>query len=210
MSLPARRIDNKCPGKVIGFFQSYKMGASFKFESIPEQHFFSLLDTDARVERFYPQPRKFWYVEDGRKRPYTPDVCVHYVGTVRPCYIEVKPAGVAQYWEETGKTERLRSVINAHDADFEVVTTIYIEAEPRLSNTLLIRRYRSFPVRASCERQISAALAVGPQTIHSLALLYPHIEDLVCVVYALIHRGSIAIDLSLAITRASTISTVRG
>lgn len=206
MSFPARKIDNKCPGKIIGYFQSHKMGCSFQFESILEKHFLALLDINPTVEQFFPQPKRFWYVEDGVKRHYTPDVCVHYIGRERPIYYEVKPISVAAYWERIGKTERLRSLILQCDADFEVVTSEHIESEPRLTNTLLLRRYRNLAICEHSERKVMSCLRTGGYSIDELVSLNRDVPNIRGIIYALAYHQKIIISQEFLINGNSLTS----
>ncbi|MGE4503512.1 MAG: TnsA endonuclease N-terminal domain-containing protein [Thiomicrospira sp.] len=74
---------------ITGSVRSVKSDNYTDYESGLERDAFILVEFDTNVSQFKAQPRTFYYVKDGKKRRYTPDVLVEYKNGQR-LYIEIK------------------------------------------------------------------------------------------------------------------------
>lgn len=147
------------PGRVVGPSRfsvtgrvaSTKAETSQDAESTLEQDFFTLLEFDSRVHRYFPQPLTIeWEDRDGRARRYTPDALVLYSFSAckdegfRPTLFEVKPRAVLrEQWREL--KPRLKAGIGwarRYDARFHIVTEREIRT-PYLENVKFLIGFRS-------------------------------------------------------------------
>lgn len=74
---------------ITGTVRSAKSESYTEFESGLERDALILLEFDPSVLQFTSQPRTFYYIHNGRKRRYTPDILVEYTNGDK-LYIEIK------------------------------------------------------------------------------------------------------------------------
>jgi len=190
---PVRKITNFAPGKVIGHFYSHKMSRHIPFESVPEAHFFCLLELDPEVVSYFAQPETIRYRLEGELRRYTPDVLVEHK-SLSYIYYEVKPSRIAKHWHHTGKAEAIRLAFNDLGKIFIIVTTDFIEAQPQLNNCLFLHRYGGLTVPATVEKEIVQKLKeYGACSISTLAESL-NLQSGLSFVYSLLFRNRLTFN----------------
>lgn len=182
------------------------------FESTLEQDLLELLDFDSRVSEVLVQPFTLYHVEDGRRRPYTPDVRATYVGVGAEVVVyEVK------YQEELRKNwakYRARfgaaySYCRENGWRFKVITEKHIRT-PYLANVKFLRRFHRLPDQALISGQLLYTLrALGPTTAQALlAATYMSTESrlrAIPTLWKMIGDGRITTELGEPLTMASAI-----
>lgn len=202
----AREITNKGFLKRIGKFPSIKLGRQVWYESPLERDFIHLLELDTTVTFYEEQPLKIHYTVNGRSRYYTPDFLV-----IRPPIkqiVEVKPEGKILS-EKNQQIFRVASqACYREGCEFVVATDTKIRVQPRLDNIKVLWKYARTPLdpilyQAYCREFFSATdeLALG-----SLFQLFAAKGLSKRVVYALLYRGRLKVNLMLPISRDSAIS----
>jgi hypothetical protein len=171
------------------------MNVMLWFESLLEESLMYLLDFDPDVKRFKEQPFPIWYICDGRKRRYTPDLFVERA-TERQI-IEVKPKRKV----ETEKYNLLFRIISPicekEGFRFKVFTEESILWQPRLNSIKALWSYARTPLCA--QHQIYCQELLQKRSVVSLAEAFEFFKAKGVpkqVVYALLFWG--ALDFNLA------------
>jgi hypothetical protein len=108
------------------------------FESLGEMRHAIICDADWHVLRLETQPQRL-RLADGRT--YTPDAKVWMRGSSRPILRELKPVKwLTKNPDLNGKLDLIASACEAEGCDFEIVSDVWCNREPRLHNALWIRR----------------------------------------------------------------------
>ncbi|MFW1808728.1 TnsA endonuclease N-terminal domain-containing protein [Acinetobacter ursingii] len=147
MNSPARRIQKSAVKNIVRF-PSIKAndGKTILVESILESKYCLCLEFDAKVEKYFPQPRKFEIPkDDGGSIIYTPDFEVIYTSGVRK-YVEVKPSKNAQTEHYQSLFSRFSNFLQDTNTDFLIVSEIEIYQQPLLSNYEKLYQYRKRPL----------------------------------------------------------------
>lgn len=146
--------------------------APAEFESLLERDYLILLDFDPEVASFETQP--IHVRVPGNKRPYTPDVLVHY----RPNHrgqrratelIEVKPSDkLAKYKAELApKFKAARALAHENGWKFAIRTEKHIRT-PRLENAKFLRGYKNHePTESERDHLLQALARLGGRTTSS-------------------------------------------
>lgn len=143
---PLRLSHRALTGKV-----RLKSGGMAGFESSLERDWLIALDFDRRVRRILEQPYTLYYVHEGAKRRYTPDVLADYDDKQAAWTVvyEVKPH---EDLKENWKNYRPRFKAAVHDCQlkgwrFRIVTERDIRT-PYVANVKFLRRYAAMPDQA--------------------------------------------------------------
>lgn len=139
----ARKIINYYGRKsIIGKFASLKNKSTIYFESLLEQDFIYLLETDITIISYASQPLTVEYFAQGKTRKYTPDFIVRTSNMTE--IVEVKPKKYLDKYVPL--YEAVRPVFFERGWDFRVITEENIRLEPRLYNAKLLCRYANYQV----------------------------------------------------------------
>ncbi len=182
------------------------------FESTLEQDLLELLDFDARVSEVLVQPFTIFHVENGRRRPYTPDVRATYIGVGGEVVVyEVK------YQEDLRKNwAKYRARFGAayrycrdNGWRFKLMTERHIRT-PYLANVKFLRRFLRLPEQELISGQLLYTLrALGPTTAQALlAATYMSADSrlrAIPTLWKLVGDGRIAAELGEPMTMASVI-----
>ena len=202
--MKSRKITNSGGNKVIGKFPSLKLNKVVWYESLLERDYLYLLEFDPDVVSFREQPGRIYYIRDGKKRRYTPDLLVQRRDGTH--IVEVKP-------KEKLADEKLihvfriaRHVCSGEGYEFKVATEELIRLQPRLDNVKLLYKYARTPIHP--QHQISCyEFFVGKQgaALGELMQFFASENIEPQVVYALIYRGVITINLMEPISADSVV-----
>lgn len=116
------------------------MGRSLWSESPLEKDFFRLLEFDADVASFQPQPLQIHYTQGGERRIYTPDVLVTYRDGSKTVF-EVKPDEVAAAAEFQLLFRVARSICADSGFGFRLALESEVRLQPRLRNIKRLSHY---------------------------------------------------------------------
>jgi len=193
--------------KVIGKFPSAKMSRPIWWESQLERDYIYLLETDPDVVAFHEQPFQIRYTIDNTVHTYTPDFLVKR-RSGRKQIVEVKPEEVALS-EEYGRFSRIVTLIcKKHGCEFITVTEKTIRVQPRLDNVKFLSRYSRVPVHPN--HLIEQRRVFIKSKKPSLSMLVKKFSNRGIgqhVVYALIARGEVTVDLDAPIMPSSIVSS---
>jgi hypothetical protein len=183
--------------KNIGKFPSLKVGRNIWWESLLERDYIHLLEFDSDVTKYEEQPVRVAYPFEGRVRHYTPDFLVERKDG-RRIIVEVKS-------KEKASTEEFRlfllavaPVIQKLGYEFIVVTDEMIRVEPLLENVKILWGYSRVAFfsrhQVLCRKFLrendEATIADLARTLSDKGLTLP-------VIYSLIYRGALSVDLNL-------------
>jgi TnsA endonuclease N terminal len=181
--------------KNLGKFFSVKLNAVLWYESLLEMSFMYLLDFDPAVSLFKEQPCRIHFVNNGRKRTYTPDLLV--VRDGRRQIIEVKPAKKAVAEKNLQLFHSVAPICARSGFEFLVVTDEMILQQPRLDNVKALWRYARTPLRP--QHQIQCHKFFDGRQFAILTEVCEFFMDQGVprqVVYALIFWGALDFDLT--------------
>lgn len=207
MQETVRKITNGSGQKIIGLFYSQKMGTHVPFESVPERNYFYSLEFDKTVKAYLSQPATIEYWMDDQVHRYTPDVEVQPLEAyVPPKFVDVKPAGVAQYKSNARKFAFIEEAFAELGAGFEIITAESLERHPRLRNLRLLYTYADEFVSESARLTCLDALASGPAPLEQLAAQLDAMGYSLGSLYALVFRGELQCDLDALIDSRAMLS----
>jgi hypothetical protein len=75
-----------------GIFRSYKNATCYRYRSLLEKRWYMVLENDASVVHYFPEPFAIPYRFGNELHRYIPDVLIEFAGG-RPVVAEIKPAG---------------------------------------------------------------------------------------------------------------------
>ena len=200
---PVRYFMRPGKGKSTGYFPSRKNRETLVWESYAEKAAFRLLECDAWVSAYYPQPLTLEYPWYRGPRTYTPDLFVW--RDDQPYVIEVKWAEKAADPEFKELFEFFEAFFAARKVVYQVWTERHIYAPPRQENARWLLRYRKQLVRREQRLVIERHLMHhGRACIQELAGLLDTADGR-AIVYALILRGRLLIDMNQQLTEESAV-----
>jgi hypothetical protein len=204
--MSVRKITNKGGKKVIGKFPSLKMKSLVCWESQIERDYIYLLEFDPAVVSYAEQPLRISYHLDGKEHRYTPDFLVNRAD--KNLIVEVKREEEAQK-EEMLHLFRIISAICARDNyEFVVVTDTMIRVQPRLDNIKLLTRYQRIPIHDPQYQIICYELFSKRSEVRFSELVQFFASRNIGkqVVFSLLYRSVLAVDLMQPITVESVVS----
>jgi hypothetical protein len=200
----ARKISNTGTRNLIGKFPSLKMRRVVWYESLLERDYMYLLEIDSDVISYREQPGRIYYTLDGRCHRYTPDLLVERRSEKQ--VVEVKLKKQAEKEEYRRLFRIARETCRRAGYVFRVATEETIRLQPRLNGVKLLYKYARteflpqhqigchefFSVRQEAPlgevTQFFASRGIGQQ-----------------VVYALIFRGVLSVDLMRPLTHDAVV-----
>lgn len=204
--MSVRKISNRGGVKKnIGKFPSFKAGRNIWWESLLERDYIYLLEFDPDVEKYEEQPIRVRYSLEGKVRCYTPDFLVERKGG-RRVIVEVKS-------KEKVSSEAFRlffltvsPVIHKLGYEFVVVTDKMIRVQPLLENVKILWGYSRVPLfsrhQVLCRKFLrennGASIADLARSLSEKSVTLP-------VIYSLIYRGVLSVDLNLPISPSSIV-----
>lgn len=199
-----RQVISRSTCKVVYKFPSIKLRRMVYCESGLELDYVYLLDADHDVISFQEQPGKIRYYLNGELHEYTPDFLV-----IRPHkkqIVEVKPISKAS----TEEYRILFGIIEAicHEAGYEfiVATEVTIREESRLSNVKVFWRYGRTPIGPPHHIYCQEFFNHKPQaTLGELFEFFDRKGEEKGVVFSLLYRGVVGIDIKQPLTTHSPI-----
>lgn len=150
---PVSRSKSGVQGKVADVVH----GRSRHAESQNELRAFQVLMATAHADSWQEQPFILEYRHEEAKHRYTPDLLVSW-GTRREV-VEIKDDREAELPENQSRFALIGDLLAEHDYSFRVWRRSEICAEPRLTNSNLILRYRCIAVPASEREKIRRAFS---------------------------------------------------
>lgn len=204
--MSVRKISNRGGVKKnIGKFPSFKVGRNIWWESLLERDYIYLLEFDPDVEKYEEQPIRVRYSFEGRVRCYTPDFLVERKGG-RRVIVEVKS-------KEKASLEAFRlffltvsPVIHNLGYEFVIVTDEMIRVQPLLEKVKILWGYSRVPFLS--KHQLLCRKFLRENNGASIADLGRALSDkgvMLPVIYSLIYRGALAVDLNLPISPNSIV-----
>jgi hypothetical protein len=180
--------------RVTGWFQSVSTASSHPFHSEIEHAWMRYADFHPGVQSFSSQQDRFHFIEDGKRRRYTPDSKVVLTdGSI--VYVEVKE-------RKTAKSENFRRFFDRmvpafHDAGFrlEVVTDETVQQETIDANVRWIHAFRSDPDEKTALQLAVHLERVGSEALGDLAKRFPDPLAAREEIYSLILRKRLAFDI---------------
>jgi hypothetical protein len=154
---PVSRSKSGVQGKVADVVQ----GRSRHAESQNELKAFQILVATARSDSWQEQPFTLEYHHEGAKHRYTPDILV--VWGARREVVEVKDDQEAALPENRARFDLINELLAEHGYHFRVWRSSEIGAEPRLTNSRLILRYRCVAVQPQDSERIRRAFSSAPE-----------------------------------------------
>lgn len=183
---PVSRSKSGVQGKVADVIN----GRSRHAESQNELKAFQILVATAHADSWQEQPFTLEYHHEGAKHRYTPDILV--IRGARQEVVEVKDDQEAALPENRARFALISQLLVEHGYDFRVWTRSEIFAEPRLTNSRLVLRYRcvtaSPPERERVRRALSSTCELP------LATLCGTSGTAVPTVLRLVIEGAVYID----------------
>lgn len=150
---PVSRSKSGVQGKVADVVH----GRSRHAESQNELRAFQILMATAHADSWQEQPLILEYHHEGAKHRYTPDLLVSW-GRRREV-VEIKDDLEAELPENQGRFALIGELLAEHGYSFRVWKRSEICAEPRLTNSNLILRYRCIAVPAAERERIRRAFS---------------------------------------------------
>lgn len=141
LNLPRKIIAH--PHRVTGLYASQKNGAYIGWESQLEKDVCYLLEHDSSVLFFESQSRTFEYIDNGKKRTYTPDFYVKYIDG-REVYYEVKPQKFVLKFKMEKK--KILEEIISENIKFNIITEIDIRCGYFLENIKYLERFTNINI----------------------------------------------------------------
>lgn len=208
--MTVRKISNVGSRKNIGKFPSLKLNRLVCWESLIERDFLYLLEFDQAVLSYEEQPFRISYTLDGKRRYYTPDLLVQ--RTAKQQIVEVKPAKKLLKEDFIKFCRIISAVCRNQGYEFVVVTDISIRVQPRLNNIKLFWRYARTPVHPQhhlcCQKFFDESTIYKSANLDGLISFFST-QGFGCdVVYALLYRGMIHIDLMVPVSGASIVCPI--
>ncbi len=165
---PVRKPVNRSGSHIIGKFPSLKLGRTVLFESTIERDLIYFLDFESSVSSFSEQPFTIEYLDDGKKRRYTPDF--HAVVSGRGWVFECKPDDRVNDAENKRKFEAAREFCAYRGWYFRVLTNRDLRSGFRLRNIKLLRQFALCSVPPQVKGCILGALCGSPQPLTLLEI----------------------------------------
>jgi hypothetical protein len=199
-----RDITNSGGKKLIGKFPSLKMGRIVWYESLLERDYFYLLEIDPDVISYQEQPGLIHYLLDGERHRYTPDLLVW--RRDKKQIVEVKPKKRAEEEKFVRLFRIAGETCRKEGYEFVVATDEMIRLQPRLDGIKLLYRYARTPLLP--QHQIGChEFFVGRQeaSLEEVTRFFASRGIDQQVVYALIYRGVLSVDLAEPLARGCTV-----
>jgi TnsA endonuclease N terminal len=198
MMAESRKITNKGAKKVIGKFPSLKMGQIVWWESQLEQDYIFLLEFDPDVLYFKEQPLSILYELNGKGRRYTPDFLVE--RSNKRQLVEVKPEEHITKNENLLLFRAVTPIIRREGYEFLVASDRQIRVQPRLRNIKLLTKYARTPVAPQHQIYCQECLRQKKEVnLVEIVQFFAVRGESTQVVYSLIYRGLLTIDLMIPI-----------
>lgn len=105
----------------IGGFYSAKSGLTFRYDSALEKTWFSILESNPAVSRFFRAPFSIPYTFEGKRHLYRPDILVEYIGGGQ-VLVEIKHPLTVQEPRNKSKHEAAAQWCTARGIPFQVWT----------------------------------------------------------------------------------------
>jgi hypothetical protein len=200
----ARKISNAGTRNLIGKFPSLKMGRIVWYESLLERDYMYLLEIDSDVISYREQPGRIYYTLDGRRRHYTPDLLVERRREKQ--VVEVKPKKKAEA-EEYRRLFRIATEICRREGyEFRVATDEMIRLQPRLNGAKLLYKYARTPIPPQHQIGCHEFFTVRQEApLGEVTRIFASRGIGQQVIYALIFRGVLSVDLMRPLTRAAVV-----
>jgi hypothetical protein len=201
-----RRITNHGFLKRIGKFPSLKLGRMVWWESPVERDYIHLLEADSIVSFYQEQPLRIHFILDGKEYFYTPDFLVKRQSKIQ--IVEVKPEAKIHSEENQRRFRAAFKACLQRGYEFIVATDTMIRVQPRLNNIKSFWKYSRTPLdlhlcRQHCQEFFSQRNEIA---FEELLQLFTSKGVSMRVVYALLYRGVLRIDLMMAINSNSVVS----
>ncbi|HEV2859472.1 MAG TPA: TnsA endonuclease N-terminal domain-containing protein [Pyrinomonadaceae bacterium] len=200
----ARKISNTGTRNLVGKFPSLKMGRIVWYESLLERDYMYLLEIDSDVISYREQPGRIYYTLDGRRRHYTPDLLVER-GREKQL-VEVKPKKKAEE-EEYRRLFRIAGETCRRDGyEFRVATDEMIRLQPRLNGAKLLYKYAKTPLLPQHQIVCHEFFTVQREVpLGEVTRFFASRGIGRQVVYALIFRGVLSVDLMCPLTQDAVV-----
>jgi hypothetical protein len=190
----ARKISNTGTRNLIGKFPSFKMGRIVWYESLLERDYMYLLEIDSDVISYREQPGRIYYTLDGKRRHYTPDILVERRREKQ--LVEVKPKKKAEAEEYRRLFRIATETCRREGYEFRVATDEMIRLQPRLNGAKLLYKYARTPLLPQHQIVCHELFTVRREaTLGEVARFFASRGIGRQVVYALIFRGVLSVDL---------------
>ncbi|AXW63364.1 heteromeric transposase endonuclease subunit TnsA [Ralstonia solanacearum] len=212
--MPVRRIPKNYLF-VTGRHASPRAAQVIEFESILENEYMLLLDSDPQVESYEGQPVE---IPLSRGRIYVPDLLVTYrpasLGLQRPPeLVEVKTQEHLNRYAEKYREKFAAAVVFAEERGWIFVTRTEADVRtPRIQNLKYLHRYRHTPADpAAAERLLDAMRLEGSPTtpaalLGNLAGSLEERANWTPVLWYLVALGAIQVDLQVPLTENTQLS----
>jgi TnsA endonuclease N terminal len=204
--MSVRKITNKGGVKKnIGKFPSLKVGKNVWWESLLERDYIHLLEFDPDVERYEEQPMRVPYPFEGKIRYYTPDFLVERIDG-RRIVVEVKSKKKASDDAFRLFFLAVAPVIHKRGYEFIVVTDEMIRVEPLLENIKILWGYSR--VTFYSRHQVLCRKFLRENDGASIADLARALSDkgvTLPVIYSLVYRGALSVDLNCPLDPSSIV-----
>lgn len=201
-----RKVVTRRGRHIRGYFPSKKLNRMVAWESLLEKDALLLMELSPGVLSYQEQPEEISYWDGQAMRGYVPDLRVHLYEETS-MLVEVKPAEELERPSVRAKYEQIAQQLQEQGEHFLILTDQEIRKEPQYSNLCqLLYRYNHSPSLLPSAREIGMQLTGREQaTIQDcLGLLGAS------ATYALIAKGLLVADLSLALTPASPVHLPEG
>lgn len=184
------------PQRVTGLYASRKNGSYIGWESQLEKDVCFLLEHNVDVVRYESQSRTFEYIDNGKKRTYTPDFFVEYTNG-RETYLEVKSQKFVDKFK-LDKQQVLEEIYKAN-ISFKIITEVDIRCGYFLENIKYLERYADIPVKQDT-LDIIAKIKSKYISIEKLSELVPLHE-----IYNLIYFDYFDVDINSQLLKSDSI-----
>jgi hypothetical protein len=200
----ARKISNTGTRSLIGKFPSLKVGRIVWYESLLERDYMYLLEIDSDVISYREQPGRIYYTLEGRRHRYTPDLLVERKSEKQ--IVEVKLKKVAEKEEYRRLFHIAGETCCREGYEFRVATDEMIRLQPRLNGVKLLYKYARTPLlpqhQIGCHEFFTAEQEAP---LGEVARFFASRGIGQQVVYALIFRGVLSVDLMRPLTRDAVV-----
>lgn len=123
---PTGKVKNKRPKFKEGYYESTKMGKTFKYRSGWESVVYECLDSWHQVIAYEAEPFKIPYIHEGKCHEYIPDIFVAFLDGTKAIW-EIKPAAQTSLEKNQDKWFSAKRACEARGWDFAVITEQEIE-----------------------------------------------------------------------------------
>ncbi len=194
--MTARKVVTRSGRGIRGYNSSRKMAKMIPWESTLERDAYLLFELSSAVERYYAQPEKIQFEQDGLIHSYYPDTKLELSdGTI--VYVEIKPRARLNKPEIKARMEAIRKYYESRpDTRFLVIDEHDIRSEPRLTNLKLLAYHLSHDDKEEISTWLQSLYLLTPKTIAGAASVLGDIR----IAYRLIARGYLRCDLSQSLT----------